>query len=73
MNTAERLTRALTDPAPPHDVRGIDLSRISDEELGDLLPVAYGLGRAATPTATWARFAVEGAGCSRRSSRGRSP
>ncbi|MET8451789.1 DUF4132 domain-containing protein [Streptomyces sp. NPDC005209] len=62
MNTAERLARALTDPASPHDVRGIDLSRISDEELGDLLPVAYGLGRAATPTAAWARFAVEGAG-----------
>ncbi|WP_127354936.1 DUF4132 domain-containing protein [Actinacidiphila soli] len=62
MNLAERLMRALTDPSYQDDVRLTDMAQISDEELGDLLPVAYGLGRSPTPTATGARFTVEDAG-----------
>ncbi|MFF4272112.1 DUF4132 domain-containing protein [Streptomyces sp. NPDC001536] len=37
------MVRALTDPACTLDVRSGDVSGLSDEELGELLPVAHGV------------------------------
>jgi hypothetical protein len=62
MDLAARLMRALTDPDFPVDVGSHDLSRISDEELGGLLPEAYRLGGSATYAMTRVRFAVEDQG-----------
>ncbi|MEU1595374.1 DUF4132 domain-containing protein [Streptomyces sp. NPDC005708] len=67
MDLAARLLRALTDPAFRLETWRPDLSQISDEELGGLLPAAYGVGRSATPEMTSVRFALEAAG------RGRQP
>ncbi|MFJ3338072.1 DUF4132 domain-containing protein [Streptomyces sp. NPDC086766] len=61
MDLAARLMRALTEPAFRLDVLVPDLSRISDEELGELLPAAYRAGRGATHATTTVRFAVEDA------------
>ncbi|MCI3272849.1 DUF4132 domain-containing protein [Streptomyces cylindrosporus] len=62
MTAATRLTRLLNDPEPTEEFRYEDVARLSDQELGDLLPTAYGLGRAPTYPATLARHAVEDAG-----------
>ncbi|MBD2897638.1 hypothetical protein amrb99_66020 [Actinomadura sp. RB99] len=61
--TAARLLRALTDPAPEeqgfHDWWA-DVSRVSDEDLGTLLPAAYTAGNG--QVSSGARFAVEDEG-----------
>lgn len=62
MNLAARLMLALTDPDFEPEEGDLDLSQVSDEELGGLLPSTYGLNRAPTHTATTVRFAVERAG-----------
>ncbi|MFF4353620.1 DUF4132 domain-containing protein [Streptomyces sp. NPDC001530] len=61
MNHAARLMRALTDPDFELGDRP-DLSQISDEELGDLLPAAYRVGGSAPHAMMTVRFAVENAG-----------
>ncbi|MFF0520010.1 DUF4132 domain-containing protein [Actinomadura nitritigenes] len=62
--TAARMLRAMTDPAPEDaEYHGwyADVSRVSDEDLGTLLPAAYAaVGKA--PVSTSVRFAVEGEG-----------
>ncbi|MGW2561776.1 DUF4132 domain-containing protein [Streptomyces sp. NPDC001514] len=62
MDPAALLMRALTDPDFELGERWPDLSQISDEELGDLLPAAYRVGRSAPHTTMRVRFAVEEAG-----------
>ncbi|MFA1545378.1 DUF4132 domain-containing protein [Actinomadura chokoriensis] len=63
MDLAARLLRAMTDPAPEDEEESRtwypELWRISDLQLGDLLPVAYGLGRKEVPVSTSVRFMVE--------------
>ncbi|MFE9102099.1 DUF4132 domain-containing protein [Actinomadura geliboluensis] len=63
MELAARLLRAMTAPtaADTEDFRGWygEISRLSDAELGGLLPVAYGLGRAPDHVSTCVRFMVE--------------
>ncbi|MGI5457713.1 DUF4132 domain-containing protein [Streptomyces sp. CA-249302] len=62
MTAADRLTRLLNDPEPAEEFRYEDVARLSDQELGDLLPTAYGLRPTATYTATRVRHSVEDAG-----------
>ncbi|MFD7440780.1 DUF4132 domain-containing protein [Streptomyces sp. NPDC059909] len=62
MDLAARLMRALTDPDFELGERWPDLSQISDEELGGLLPAAYRVGRSAPHSMMTVRFAVEDAG-----------
>ncbi|NVI89916.1 DUF4132 domain-containing protein [Actinomadura sp. BRA 177] len=61
MDLAARLLRAMTDPAPEDGeviTRRPDLSRLSDEDLGTLLPAAYNAARASV-VAGDVRAAVE--------------
>ncbi|MEU5987754.1 DUF4132 domain-containing protein [Spirillospora sp. NPDC047418] len=63
MDLAGRLLRAMTAPAP-EDTEEFrtwyaEMWRLSDTELGGLLPVAYGLGRAPDHVSTCVRFMVE--------------
>ncbi|GAA1796651.1 DUF4132 domain-containing protein [Actinomadura chokoriensis] len=63
MDLAGRLLRAMTDPAP-EDAEEFrtwyaEMRRLSDTEVGGLLPVAYGLGRAPDHVSTCVRFMVE--------------
>ena len=66
MDTVARLLRAMTAPAPEDEgyyPSRADLSRLSDEDLGTLLPAAYGVGREPPAfVSTSVRFAVEDAG-----------
>jgi hypothetical protein len=60
---AERLLRAMTDPQPGDDVfreERPDLSRVTDGDLGALVPAAYAVAAKDAPhVATLVRFAVE--------------
>ncbi|MFD1829301.1 DUF4132 domain-containing protein [Streptomyces desertarenae] len=62
MRLADRLMRALTDPSFQVEVERADLSQISDEELGSLLPAAYRVGRSSTPSMMTARSAIQDLG-----------
>ncbi|MFA1538968.1 DUF4132 domain-containing protein [Actinomadura monticuli] len=66
MDLTGRLLRAMTAPAPEDEgfhPSGADLARLSAEDLGTLLPAAYGVGREAPAfVSTSVRFAVEGEG-----------
>lgn len=62
MDLVTRLTRALTDPEFETDAPYAELPRLSDVQLGSLLPLAYRVGATGTPTMTRVRFAVEGEG-----------
>jgi hypothetical protein len=62
MTPAERLMRALTDPSYANpDVYG-DVDLVSDEELGTLIPAAYGVGAGAAYSMMSTRLAVQSAG-----------
>ncbi|MFB4309084.1 DUF4132 domain-containing protein [Actinomadura sp. GTD37] len=66
MDLTARLLRAMTDPAPEDEgfrPSPSDLARLSDEDVGALLPAAYGVGRNAPAfVSTSVRFAVEDEG-----------
>ncbi|MEU8342859.1 DUF4132 domain-containing protein [Spirillospora sp. NPDC048832] len=63
MDLAARLQRALTGPTDADRAEWRDwyaeLPRLSDTDLGGLLPAAYGLGRAPDHVSTCVRFMVE--------------
>ncbi|MER5909140.1 DUF4132 domain-containing protein [Streptomyces sp. NPDC001982] len=59
MELAAQLMRVLTDPDCGIDVGRPDLARISDDELGELLPEAYRVGAKAPHRVASVRFAVE--------------
>jgi hypothetical protein len=62
---AARLLRVLTDPQPEDEVfrtQWPDLSQVTDQDLGALLPAAYAVGAEGSVAATIVRSAVEGAG-----------
>ncbi|TPQ21559.1 DUF4132 domain-containing protein [Streptomyces sporangiiformans] len=61
MSLAARLMRALTDPDFALEDGHLDLSQVSEEELGSLLVAAYRVDASATHAMTMARFAVEDA------------
>ncbi|MEU6255500.1 DUF4132 domain-containing protein [Streptomyces sp. NPDC047043] len=62
----DRLMRALTDPDCRIEVPYAELPRLSDEELGTLLPEAYGVPSSAPHALTMLAFAIEGAAKERR-------
>ncbi|TDC53507.1 DUF4132 domain-containing protein [Actinomadura sp. KC345] len=66
MDLTARLLRAMTDPAPEDEgfrPSRSDLARLSDEDLGTLIPAAYGVGGKGLPhVSTSVRFAVEDEG-----------
>ncbi|TDC87007.1 DUF4132 domain-containing protein [Actinomadura sp. 7K507] len=66
MDLTARLLRAMTDPAPEDEgfrPSRADLARLSAEDLGDLLPAAYGVGgKAPASVSTSVRLAVEDEG-----------
>ncbi|WP_329521452.1 DUF4132 domain-containing protein [Spirillospora sp. NBC_01491] len=65
MDTAARLLRLMTGPPfedPDPHAAWTEMERISDEELGTLVPVAYRVGaKSELPHAVGVRFAVEAA------------
>ncbi|MER5479414.1 DUF4132 domain-containing protein [Streptomyces sp. NPDC002734] len=68
MDLAARLMRALTDPGvPPEELhRRVDLSQVSDEELGGLLAAAQRVAALEAPRTGTVRLAVEQAAEQRR-------
>ncbi|SFN58297.1 protein of unknown function [Actinomadura madurae] len=65
MDLTARLLRAMTDPAPEDEefrawFPGLD--RLSDEDLGTLMPAAYAVGRRKPFVSTSVRFRVEDEG-----------
>ena len=66
MDLTARLLRAMTDPAPEDEgfrPSRDDLARLSADDLGTLLPAAYGVGgKGLAPVSTSIRFMVEDEG-----------
>ncbi|MCQ0014281.1 hypothetical protein LUX39_11305 [Actinomadura madurae] len=65
MDLTARLLRAMTDPAPEDEEFRTwypSLDRLSDEDLGTLMPAAYAVGRGKPFVSTSVRFRVEDEG-----------